>query len=65
MGLFYEEVCIMEKELTTEMKKLAEIGKKQGKVLPVSEAFKVYPVEEEVHKGKIDFWNKGDIKREV
>ena len=31
-----------------------KIVKKIGKIKPVEEAFKEFPVEEEAHKGKID-----------
>ena len=49
------------KELVDEMREAIKTGKERGKVLHVSEAFKMYPVEEEDHKGKIDYWlNKGE-----
>ena len=46
----------MEPELVLEMEELIKIGEAQGKVLHISEAFEMYPVEEEVHKGKIEYW---------
>ena len=48
----------MEKELTLKMKELTKLARQKGKVLPVSEAFKMHPVKEESHKGKIEYWQK-------
>ena len=53
----------MDKILVQQMKELVEKGKKKGKVLPVEEAFKMFPVEEEAHKGKIDYWIKEENKK--
>jgi hypothetical protein len=49
----------MDKELVAQMKELIESGRKQGKVVPVSEAFRSFPVEEEPHKGKLEYWTQG------
>ena len=43
-------------ELIQEMKELIKRGRENGKILPLSEAFRMYPVEEEVHKGRIEYW---------
>jgi hypothetical protein len=48
----------MEKKIVDEMKELVELGKEMGKVLPISEAFVLHPVEDEVHEGKLEYWNK-------
>ncbi|MDR0221203.1 MAG: hypothetical protein LBI54_07370 [Lachnospiraceae bacterium] len=47
----------MEKEIVFEMKELTELGRKRGKVLPVSQAFELHPVEDEAHEGKLEYWN--------
>ena len=49
----------MDEKRINKMKKLIATGRQKGKVLPVSEAFRRFPVEEEVHKGKIEFVKKG------
>jgi predicted RND superfamily exporter protein len=36
------------------MKELTKQAKEQNKVISVSEAFKMYPVEEEAHKGNLE-----------
>ena len=46
----------MTNELILEARELIVLGEKSGRVLSVSEAFKMYPVEEEFHKGKIENW---------
>jgi len=38
------------------MKELVALGRKAGKVLPVEEAFIMYPVEDEAHAGKREYW---------
>jgi hypothetical protein len=48
----------MENQIVAEMKELAELGKERGKVLPVSEAFVLHPVEDEAHEGKLEYWGK-------
>ena len=48
----------MDRKLTLKMKELTKIARQKGKVLPVSEAFRIHPVSEESHKGKIEYWKK-------
>jgi len=31
-------------------------GRKMGRVLDVAEAFNKYPVEDEIHKGELEYW---------
>jgi predicted secreted protein len=50
----------MNKEMTIRMKELIKKAREQGKVLPVSEAFKMYPVEDEAHKGELNYWLQGE-----
>jgi hypothetical protein len=52
-------------ELAREMKELIEIGREKGKVLHFSKAFEMYPVEEESHKGKLEYWTKGENQSEM
>ena len=52
----------MNEESVAKMKELTKEGYQKGKVLHVSEAFRKYPVEEEPHKGKLDYWIKGAKK---
>ena len=49
----------MTDESIAKMKELVYEGYRKGKVLPVSEAFDLYPVEEEVHKGELEYWIQG------
>ena len=55
----------MNKELVNQMKELTDKGIAQGKVLSVSEAFVMYPVEKEVHKGNLDYWLSEEGKSEL
>lgn len=55
----------MEKESLLKMKELVQLGRQKGKVLPVSEAFKLHPVEEEAHEGKKEYWENGGVLHEV
>ena len=48
-----------------DFKKIVTIARQQGKVLPVTEAFKRYPVEDEDHKGKLEYWTEGSVANEV
>jgi len=48
----------MDKKMTSKMRELAQLAKEKNRVLPVTEAFKLYPVEEEEHKGKLEYWQK-------
>jgi len=41
---------------TIRRKDLIARGRESGRVLHVSEAFTKYPVENEDHKGKLDYW---------
>ena len=58
-----DRVNEMDKSLTQKMRKLTAKGKASGKVLPVSEAFKLFPVDNEAHNGKIEYWKQGDQKQ--
>ena len=55
----------MNEDSVAKMKKLTEEGSKKNKVLHVSEAFRLYPVEEEPHKGELEYWTQGEEKVEV
>jgi hypothetical protein len=55
----------MDKESILKMKELIQLGREKGRVLPVSEAFKMYPVEEEAHKGMVEYWENGGDVNEV
>jgi len=53
----------MNSALIKKAKEAIELGRKNGRVLDVSEAFKLYPVEEEVHEGKLEYFkNKENVK---
>lgn len=41
------------KSIDERARKLTELAKKKGLVQPHTVAFKIFPVEEEVHKGKV------------
>ena len=43
------------------IKELIQTARRKGKVLPVSCAFEMYPVEDEEHKGKIEYWKREEI----
>ena len=45
---------------TRSRKELIARGREAGRVLHVSEAFTKYPVEDEDHKGKLDYWTEED-----
>ena len=47
------------------VKELIQAARRKGKVLPVSCAFEMYPVEDEAHKGKIEYWKSEEINCEV
>ena len=51
--------------LIAQMKELTEQAKKENKILPVSEAFRMYPAEAKLVDGKIEYIEKGDSKLEV
>ena len=44
--------------LIKQAKEAIKAGRKKGRVLDVSEAFKKYPVENEIHKGKLEYFQK-------
>ena len=46
----------MKSEQENRIKKIVARGRENGRVLHISEAFKMYPVEEEDHKGKLEYW---------
>ena len=50
----------MDEKLVAKMKELVKLAENDGSVLPVSEAFKLYPVSEEIHKGQLDYWVQED-----
>ncbi|MCL2638512.1 MAG: hypothetical protein FWD48_09100 [Oscillospiraceae bacterium] len=56
---------MMTEKLIKEMKELNKIAREKGRILTIDEAFELYPVEEEVHKGKLEYWTKGDEQNEV
>ena len=43
-------------ESTNRVKSIIERGREKGRVINVAEAFIKYPVEEEEHKGKLEYW---------
>ena len=52
----------MNESLIKQAKKAIASGRKKGRVLDVSEAFKKYSVKNEIHKGKLEYFknkNKG------
>ena len=52
----------MDKLLIEQARKAISSGRKKERVLDVSEAFKKYPVENEIHEGKLEcFQNMYDI----
>jgi len=55
----------MDEKLVAQMKELVGKAETQNKILPKSEAFHNFPVEDEVHEGKIEYWAKKDPKDEV
>ena len=50
----------MNEESVIKMKEIVKEGYKKNKVLHVSEAYRLYPVEEEPHEGKIEYWTQGE-----
>jgi len=56
---------IMSPVLINKMKELTKKAKKQNKVITLAEAFDMYPVEEEKHKGKIEKCLEGERKLDV
>ena len=46
-------------------KEIIARGREKGRVLHVSEAFKKYPVREEEHKGKLEYWEQRPHKRDT
>lgn len=55
----------MDKHLVSQMRELVEKARKEGAILQVSEAFDLYPVEDEIHEGKLEYWTTGEPKSEV
>ena len=47
----------MEKSQILKMKELTQIARQKDKVLPAADAFKLYPVADETHQGKMEYWN--------
>ena len=43
-------------EINIKFREAVKKGKENGKALHYSEAFKLFPVEEEDHQGKIEYW---------
>ena len=53
-------MAISEKSIK-EMKELRNFARKNGiKEIPISEAWRMFSVEKEVHKGKIEYWTGGE-----
>lgn len=50
------------KTLIERAKEAIEMGKKNGRILDISEAFKKYPIEDEIHKGKLEYFQQKDKK---
>ena len=46
----------MNSELSNRAKEILARGREKGRVLKVSEAFIKYPVSEEEHEGKLEYW---------
>ena len=55
----------MTDELITKMQELIEVAEKNNKIVPVSKAFEMFPVEDEVHEGNLSYWTKGEERIEV
>jgi len=47
-------------EINIKFREAVKKGMENGKVLHFSEAFKMFPVEEEEHQGKIEYWTEED-----
>jgi len=47
------------------MKELTKQARDENRIISKSEAFKMYPVKEEAHKGKLEFCLKGEHKFDV
>jgi len=58
------DAMISDKEIQ-EMKDLIKQGREKGKVLHFTKAFEIYPVEEEAHRGILEYCTKGELKNEV
>jgi len=43
------------------MKEVINIARQKNKILPIATAFETHSVDEEEHKGKIDYWKKDCI----
>ena len=46
----------MKSEVSNRTKEIIARGREKGRVLNISEAFINYPVEKEVHEGKLEYW---------
>ena len=55
----------MHEESVAKMKELVKESCRENKVLHISEAFRLYPVEAESHKGELEYWTQGSKKVEV
>ena len=53
----------MNAELVKKAKEAIKIGRLNGRVINVSEAFKKFPVEKEMHKGRIESFKKEDVDK--
>jgi len=56
-------VIKMKNEPTSRTKKIIARGREKGRVLHFSEAFRRYPVEEEEHKGELEYWTQESKER--
>jgi hypothetical protein len=58
-------------EMVQDMKKLIMLGREHRKIHHFHKAFEMHPVEEEIHKGRIEYWTdpegweKGNYRNEV
>ncbi|MCL2088605.1 MAG: hypothetical protein FWH14_03890 [Oscillospiraceae bacterium] len=55
----------MDKQSETKAKNIIKRGREIGAVVHVSEAFEMFPVEEEEHKGNIEYWKSEEDEYEV
>ena len=58
-------MSVVDENLVLKMKELVNKAVTQNEILPKSEAFQNFPVEDEVHEGKIEYWTLKESKDEV
>ena len=54
----------MNKKLMKQAKEAVLLSRKNGRILDVSEAFKKYPAENEIHESKLQHFKREDNKEE-